>query len=282
MPNNDLNLGLMPWIAIQCTLPHSRQTTPTGREQAHYTRRNGSVELVILANPRIGLPYGKIPRLLLAWTVREYRRRANGMPSEEARTIDLGRSYSEFLRHLGMVNNGGSRGSRTRLGNQAQRLFRATIQHDDLRAANSARPQWLNQAMTDSGRVWWNPSEPDLESLFPNYIRLSEGFAHACESAVPVDLNALISLRSPMQIDLLCWLSYRAGGLHEQRSRPVSISWNALMQQFGHGYSSKKDFKKAFRRHMRAVINIYPVRVESNPHGILVHPHPPMVARRHG
>ena len=89
-----------------------------------------------------------------------------------------------------------------------------------------------------------------------------------------------MQLRSPFAIDLYCWLSYRAGKLHENTAPPADISWGALMQQFGHGYKREVDFRKAFRKHLRTIIDVYPVRVESNIRGILVYPHPPHVGRK--
>ena len=58
------------------------------------------------------LPYGNLPRLLLAWVSTEAVR-------TQSRELVLGFSLSEFMRKLGMAPlGGGSRGERTRLRNQ--------------------------------------------------------------------------------------------------------------------------------------------------------------------
>ena len=55
------------------------------------------------------LPYGTLPRLLLAWVCTEAVRTGR-------RELVLGRSLAEFMRQIGITNDsGGRRGDRTRL-----------------------------------------------------------------------------------------------------------------------------------------------------------------------
>jgi Staphylococcal nuclease homologue len=58
-------LGFMARAMVQATLPHSKVA---GNE---FTRVNGNYSLSIMAPSSIGLPYGTIPRLLLAWLTTE-------------------------------------------------------------------------------------------------------------------------------------------------------------------------------------------------------------------
>lgn len=270
------NVGFMPWVTVQCGLPHSRQTKSDGTERTEYERRNGSALLMMTARQNVGLPYGKIPRLVLAHMVRAYMRQAQHMPAKEARTIDLGHSFAEFAGQLGMARKGGGpRGSMSRFRNQAIRLIQCDI------ADKGADHTWQRVAVADKMRLWWNAEPaPGSISLFPNYVRLSEGFAESCRGAVPVNIDTIIALRSPFQIDLYAWLSYRAGGMHSRGQKRALISWEALQQQFGHGYARICDFRKAFRRHLRIVIDHYPVRVEADHLGIVVFARAPHVGRR--
>ena len=64
------------------------------------------------------LPFGNIPRLLLAWVTTEAVR-------TQSRELILGSSLSEFVGKLGMDSVGGAR---TRLRNQMRRLFNAHVQ----------------------------------------------------------------------------------------------------------------------------------------------------------
>ena len=58
-------VGFMARALVQATLPHRRV------EGSVFERRNGAFTLTLLAPPRTGLPYGTVPRLLLAWMTTE-------------------------------------------------------------------------------------------------------------------------------------------------------------------------------------------------------------------
>ena len=64
------------------------------------------------------LPYGNLPRLILAWVSTEAVR-------TQSRELVLGKSLSEFMRTLGIYNSGGN--PQTRLRNQMRRLFGCTV-----------------------------------------------------------------------------------------------------------------------------------------------------------
>ena len=52
---------------VIATLPHSRP------DDSYFKRQNGYFTLSMTANPKFGLPYGSIPRMLLAETVALYK-----------------------------------------------------------------------------------------------------------------------------------------------------------------------------------------------------------------
>ena len=106
------DLGLMARLMALCSLP---RTNPGRRLQ--YVRRNGPYTLGITAGVNNKLPYGNLPRLLLAWVSTEAVR-------TQSRVLILGRSLSEFMRKLGLHTSGGVR---TRLRNQMKRLFHAQV-----------------------------------------------------------------------------------------------------------------------------------------------------------
>ena len=98
----DADLGFMERLLALCSLP---RTDPKNRLQ--YIRRNGPYALVMSAGGLNKLPYGNLPRLLLAWVCSEAVRTQN-------RELVLGRSLYEFMRKLGMDDRSGSvRGDRT-------------------------------------------------------------------------------------------------------------------------------------------------------------------------
>ena len=103
----DPDLGFMARLLALCSLP---RTNPGNRHQ--YKRVNGPFKLVMVAGADNKLPYGNLPRLLMAWVCTEAVR-------TQTRVLVLGRSLSEFMRTLGIYStSGGTSGGRTRLRNQ--------------------------------------------------------------------------------------------------------------------------------------------------------------------
>ena len=113
----DPDLGFMARLLALCSLP---RTNPGNRIQ--YRRVNGPYTLYMTAGGGNKLPFGNLPRLILAWVSTEAVRTGS-------RVLILGSSLSEFMRTLGMEDRSGSpRGDRTRLRNQMDRLFHSHVQ----------------------------------------------------------------------------------------------------------------------------------------------------------
>jgi hypothetical protein len=83
-------LGFMARVLVQTTLPHSRPAANT------FLRRNGRLILSISAHPLLGLPYGRYPRLLMAWVTTEAVR-------TKSATLHLGDTLSGFMARLGLL-----------------------------------------------------------------------------------------------------------------------------------------------------------------------------------
>ena len=115
----DPDLGFMARTMALCSLP---RTNPGNRLQ--YKRVNGPFTLIMTATGNHKLPFGNLPRLLLAWVSTEAVR-------TRSRVLVLGSSLSEFMRALGINStSGGARGEQTRLRNQMKRLFGCTVLAD--------------------------------------------------------------------------------------------------------------------------------------------------------
>ena len=96
----DADLGFMARLLALCILP---RTNPGQRYR--YVRRNGPYTLVMSATGLNKLPFGNLPRLLLAWVCTEAVR-------TQSRELVLGRSLTQFMRTLGVgSDSGGSRGN---------------------------------------------------------------------------------------------------------------------------------------------------------------------------
>ena len=85
------DLGFLARLMALCSLP---RTNP--RQRTQYVRRNGPYTLYLTAGGGNKLPYGNIPRLLLAWACTEAVR-------THRRELVLGRSLYEFMRRIGRL-----------------------------------------------------------------------------------------------------------------------------------------------------------------------------------
>lgn len=236
-------LGFMGRALVQATLPHSKTS---GNE---FKRINGNYRLSMLAPKEIGLPYGTIPRLLLIWLSTE----AIKTKSPE---IILGKTLSGFMDDLGMISAGGKNGPITKLKDQMTRLFSSFITCAYVGEHTSIQ----NASIIDAAELWWNPKSPSQSSLWKSSVTLSHSFfREVTENPVPIDLRAVNALRrSPLAIDIYCWLTHRLGYLkHESK-----IPWQLLQLQMGAAYSNSpqgtRDFKRAFLRALNKVQLVYP------------------------
>ena len=248
-------LGFMARAMVQATLPHSKVA---GNE---FTRRNGNYSLTILSPSSIGLPYGSVPRLLLAWVTTE-------AVKTKSRELELGDSLSGFMRELDLVPTGGRWGSITRLKEQTKRLFASSITAIYEQGQGT---QIINQAVADRAVFWWHPKDPDQAALWKSTITLTDNFyREIIDRPVPIDMRAIKALKkSPMALDIYTWLTYRVSYL----KRPTAISWASLAMQFGSNYSRQRDFKTAFTSELKKVVTVYGgVQVEASPTGLLVKP----------
>lgn len=212
-------VGFMARALTQATMPH--KATP-GHE---FTRRNGLFTLSMISRSHIGLPYGSYPRLLLVWLTTEAVR-------TKCPVLKLGPSLSAFMAELGLVPTGGRWGTITRLREQMKRLFSCTVSCD---YTDQGIDVERGYRITKEYRLWWDPKPPERLPLWKSTVTLStDFFEEIIARPVPVDMRALKALkRSPMALDIYCWLTYRLSYLRQ----PTEIPWPALQMQFGADYA---------------------------------------------
>ena len=256
----DPDLGFMARLLVLCSLPRSN---PGNRSK--YVRRNGPYTLGMTAGVNTKLPYGNLPRLLLAWVCTEAVR-------TQSRVLVLGKSLSDFMRSLGIYHNSGGRGGvQTRLRNQMDRLFHATVQliYEDERGKAT-----VSSLIADSTEFWWNERKPDEPMLWESKIELSEKFFNEIVShPVPLNLNTLNALkRSPLGLDLYLWAVYRIFSL----TRAMRLSWPTLYRQFGVDPSRANDnvtvqrFRKDCLRELKKIKLAWPELNYSTAPGVLI------------
>ena len=261
----DAEIGFMARLLALCSLP---RTNPGN--QLQYVRRNGPFTLVMTATGLHKLPYGNLPRLLLAWVCSEAVRTQN-------RELILGDSLAEFMRKVGIYSTSGSK--YTRLRNQMQRLFHSQV---ELGYADTHGERFVASRIADSGEFWWDVRRPDQPALWESKIELGEKFFHeVISNPVPLDMNILKRLsRSPLGLDLYLWLTYRTFTL----TRPLRLTWKQLYRQFGAvPAKASKVAQQAFRRDcLRELLKIkyaWPdLHYQTVKGALLLSPSPPRIA----
>lgn len=210
------------------------------------------------------LPYGPMPRLALAW-LSTYSKRHN------TREIPIGDSAAEFLRLMGMDNQGA----------------RYATLHSQINALSACRLQMGYFGRTFNGQpveqfdAWVVNRGANQRSLWPGVMVLSEGYFHELiEHGVPLDNRALQALKgSSLALDIYTWLAHR---LHRIEGRAKPLHWKSIREQFAQEYQGKdpnKDFKKKFLPALHAALAVYPqAKVKPVNGGLLLMSSPPPVA----
>lgn len=201
-------VGFLARALVQATLPHS---DPKANE---FVRRNGHFTLSILAPTDVGLPFGRYLRLVLAYLTTEAVRR-------KSPDIELGSHFSHFCAALGIPPTTGPRGSLPTLREQLQRLFASTFRcifHDESQGRHAGDGFLIAEKL----ELWWDPRPGKGEATWGSHVLLSDRFfREATEAPVPLDLRVLRALRSPFEIDIYVWLTWRFFRLRRQ----VTIPW---------------------------------------------------------
>ena len=244
----DPDLGFMARLLALCALP---RTNPGNR--LLYKRVNGPYRLYMQAGPENKLPFGNLPRLLLAWVCTEAVR------TRKCELV-LGASLSEFMRKLNIYGtSGGSRGERTRLRNQMKRLFRCSV---SLIYEDEQKDASVSSLIARRTEFWWNERKPDDRTLWDSKIELSEDFFNAIiRHPVPLDMNTLKAMkRSSLGLDLYLWLVYRTFAL----KRPLRLTWRQLYCQFdadpskAGGHDTIQYFRRKALRELKKIKAAWP------------------------
>lgn len=237
-------IGYVPSVFCLMNLPHVNPA------QSHYSRRSGLLETRMLADPTIGLPFGRASRLMLIWLVTQSK--LSGSP-----LIDLGGSQAEFFKKkLGILGSGGKSGTITRYADQLDRLSRCLFTILDQRKVPF---EFTNHLVAHKGPMFSMSRSMGGRNLIGNVQLNLDFFIYFKEHAVPVDLRAVAALESTYAMDLYIFLNYRLRSI----SKPLFLSWKQLMQQLG--YPPHEERTGPFRackhrliRNIQDVKRIYP------------------------
>jgi Plasmid encoded RepA protein len=259
-------------IQCQLGLPYKNP----GDHVREWDRNQGNASLRIEAGSAIdqtgkfvhvGLPYGEKPRLVLIHLASEAVRTGNAV-------VDVENTMTSFARSLGIETNGRQLKG---LKEQLARLASATIR---MGLVEEGRAVQVNTQIVAAFDLWF-PKQPDQRVLWPATVRLSEEYFQSLgKHAVPLDHRAVAALSSSsMALDIYAWLAQR---LHRVPSgKPQLITWLAMYDQFGQGFTRLRDFRRNFLQTLHQVHNAYPqARIEADEVGLTLTNSPPPVAPR--
>ena len=260
----DPDRGFMARMMALCSLPRSN---PGNHLQ--YKRVNGPFTLYMIAGGGNKLPFGNLPRLILAWVCTEAVR-------TQSRVLVLGKSLSDFMRTLDIYSSSGRK--HTRLRNQMKRLFGCTVTmiYEDENVDAT-----VNAVIADSTVFWWN--KPDQSTLWESKIELGEKFfQEIINHPVPINMNTLTALkRSTLGLDLYLWLVYRTFTLRA----PKRLPWRLLYGQFGAHPDKASDnntvqhFRYKVLRELKKIKMAWSGLNYSTARGVLIlHPSTPTIA----
>ena len=265
----DPERGFMARTMALCSLP---RTNPGNRKE--YKRVNGPFTLGMSAGLDNKLPFGNLPRLLLAWLCSE-------AVKTRSRVLVLGPSLAKFMKTLGVYSSGGGR-EQIKLRNQMNRLLGCTV---TLIYEDENGRVTVNSLIADStercGGISNRPNQAG--SLWESKIELSEKFfQEIIRHPVPIDMNALTALkRCSLGLDLYLWLVYRTFPLRA----PQRITWRQVYRQFGtdpdqtSDKQTVKNFRRKVLRELKKIKLAWPDLNYSTAPGVLIlHPSTPAIA----
>ncbi len=245
-------------------LPHKKINEPTWKRDGH------KITLIVQSGvdrneSLVGVPYGSKARMILLYL-------QTRSLQTNSRKVELGRSMHDWLTRMGL-SIGGNTYAQVR--DQADRISACSITffwEDDRVKARRQDPIVTSAIQVKSDR--------DLAQgeLWSDVVELSETFFESLKAhPVPIWEEALkrISGKS-LAIDIYIWLAYRLRSL----DAPISVSWLALMKQFG-AYKSVHHFKPQFLNALKLALAVYPdARVDVEERGLRLHPSRPAVPER--
>lgn len=246
------NIAYWPRALLQVTLPHA-DPGPVPL----WGRRSGDYYLSVQPGAYLdakgnaasyGVPYGALPRLVIAFLARQAKLTKNPR-------IELGNSLADFMTELGYdFATGGANGSITRVKKQTLSLIhsRTTFGKDSVdMSAGVIAPNIAKEY-----QLWWSDRDQRQGALFSSYLILSETFfEEMVNHGIPVNMKALRALKSsPLALDLYAWATYRSFGA----KNTIAVSWADLARQFGGDYASPKEFARNARHALRKVQTVYP------------------------
>ena len=252
--SSDDDVGYISRIFVQALFPYRKS------DDLKRSITQGNLQIT-LSSPE-GLPYGKYPRLIMAYIVtlaaKQARQAQQGMITEEqARCISMGHSLNEFLRQIGAASrgSGGTRGTVTLIREQLDRLMTSSI---IVRKLTERRSQGANGSIADSWDLWFGTRNPDQGAFQQSYVVLSEAFYNEIRNApIPIDLNVLRNLSRPRAIDLYFWITLKKYWIIKRGLTQFTFTWPDMEAHFSPTplttSTQRRDFRNEIKTCLKAI-----------------------------
>lgn len=225
-------------------------------------------------------PYGKYPRLLMAWMAKHIRA-AHG---EQTDTVDP-QTYTITVpsMHQLCTEMGLGHGGKTaqRMQEQLRRLLSCRISIRRNTGFVAGRRVADVAYMPLVKRVRFVDDKNNAGFSGARFTLSKEVFERLASESAPFDTRVtayLLQGRSVLPYDLYLWLT----GSMRTLKHPLPVSWEWLYEQFGDSIDDPYQFRRIFKRALDKVREVYPeVRVEvpKRGEGIVLLPSPPSVTR---
>lgn len=251
------DVGYTSRIFVQALFPY-RKTDDLIRQV-----QNGPNRITVTSPD--GLPYGKYPRLIMAYIITQAVHRQD-LPEDEARRIPLGRSMNIFLGQIGLSTRGtgGPRGTLTLIREQLRRITTSSIKVEKVfRTEHRDRGRGKSIDITDEYDLWFDPKNPDQTTVTDSYIELTrEFYQQIIESPIPIDLDVLKQLNKPRAIDLYVWLALKKFWLSKRSDREFTFSWETLAVHFSpkelNTWIERRDFRTEIKKCLASIHEFWP------------------------
>lgn len=257
--------------------------TPPPKGTDFVSKDNNTVEYILeagidsLTRSR-DFPYGKYPRLLMAWMAKQIRaagKRKTGTVDPETHTITIPTMY-QLSEELGIPRGGRSAKS---LQEQLRRLLYCHISiRQKTGFVGRSTYDSVNVQMVKAVRFVNDERNQDFSGA--KFILTDEVWERLASESAPFDTRAanyLLSGRSVMPYDIYVWLT----GTMKNLRHDLPLDWDWLHERFGDSIEDRHYFKHVFRSALGKVHDVYPeARVETDRHGIIVRPSPTSVPPR--
>lgn len=227
-----------------------------------------------------GVPYGKYPRLIMAYIITRAvanagRLKEGKITHEEACRIPLGHSMSHFLQAIGITGRG-TGGATGNLKNIREQLLRIagsfiTVQSDD-----GVHARGHNTQILEDWNLWFDSRDPNQGSFIESELVLTpQFFKHIAEAPIPIDLNVLRELNKPRSMDIYIWLTVKQYWLAKNNREAYTFTWGMIAANFATSEitstAQMRDFRRRTKEAIEEVSKVWPNSgIEANTDGVTV------------